>query len=415
MQKAVDSLSAQYLNSENNESDFLQNLPYEIFFEVNKIVEEINSCIPSLGIAKIRELLFNCAPFLVEIKEKLGAQNAYYIYISDALAITALNMVIQKYNELVNDKLQEKLKENPTNIYNQLMWMLRHAYVIIQNIERLDTSDNFKRDRLGPNHNIIYDCITRLDGFKDTGGIYTISYCGKLAGPFINGYYTSLKPKKPLAAIDVLRPHYDSYLSSTNLLGLELSPTYGFMTGYLFEDSINLSTEYDHYISCEKAFKSKDTNRNSYNDYLKKFPNGKYVSKVKQFKNIADNEAQIYIKHRNTISELKEYMEKYPNGWYIDTVKKEYDDLLYQEYDKKNKLRTYIAKNPNGNHICEAKDKLRKQIKEWIFIAFCLVVLGSFISICIYRNAFVWAALIPAVILCSICFSILTDKNGDWK
>lgn len=405
-------------SEESRESDSQSTPPQEIIFEVNCIIHEIESCMPSLGIGKIKDLLFNCAPHLVEIKEKLGAQHAYYIYISDVLANAALNMVIQKYNELVNDQLQENLKRNPTSIYDRLMWMLRHAYIIISNIERLNTSDNFKRDRLEPNSNIIYDFISRLDGFKDTGNSFYISYCGKLAGPFINSYYDAeLKQKSPYAFESVVsRSHYNSSLSfTTDILGQKLSPTYGFMTGYLFEPSIDLSTEYDYYISCEDTFKSKDVSSRSFSNYLEKFPNGKYVSKVKQLKNIVDNESKIYGEHKNTIFGLKEYIDKYPNGWYINVAKKVYDDLLYKEYDKKNKLRTYIAKNPNGNHVREAKDKLRKQIKKWIFIAFCLVVFGSLISICIYHNGSIWAALILSVILCSICFSILTDKNGDWK
>ena len=107
-------------------------------------------------------------------------------------------------------------------------------------------------------------------------------------------------------------------------------------------------------------------------EYLKKYPNSKYVSEANdEIKRIQDKiQVNMFYnaKKNKSISELEKYLDEYPNGNYASEAKSEVGiikdniekNMFYNA--KKNKsiseLEKYLDEYPNGNYASEAKSEV---------------------------------------------------------
>lgn len=94
---------------------------------------------------RAQTLLYDTKPLLRSIKEKLGVNNEYYLKVSTLIARSAFANVIQEVNSSQELFLNLSLSPlNRENLLNDLKDTFRKAWKVIEEIDELDFSDNFK-------------------------------------------------------------------------------------------------------------------------------------------------------------------------------------------------------------------------------------------------------------------------------
>ena len=345
--------------------------PLEVFAEDKAIKEELRKFYDeSHSFKGCKAVLFNCVPFIVSIKSKLGVQNKFYIEISTLIANVVLGFVIETFNGHVNDRLKTNLQKDEKGTLFSLMWMLRFCWNIIANIERLDTSKEFQTNRLNPNKNAIEKFIAQLDPqFAGIKNIRTMRLKGYLVEPFLQKYENVWYPQKNqiqsvLSRLSILPSQpYSSLEDIYAEMGIRIPPTQGFMSEWEREDFIDLRTEEDFYNECKEIYAKKEISNREYDNYIEKYPKGKYLKQVQSFKDTLKYESYLYEKYKETISGCKDYIERHPNGWYLSSIKNRLDDLVFEQYKSVHKLEEYVAQYPNGKNASKADDLLFEQYK----------------------------------------------------
>lgn len=345
--------------------------PLEVFAEDKAIKEELRKFYDeSHSFKGCKAVLFNCVPFIVSIKSKLGVQNKFYIEISTLIANVVLGFVIETFNGHVNDRLKTNLQKDEKGTLFSLMWMLRFCWNIIANIERLDTSKEFQTNRLNPNKNAIEKFIAQLDPqFAGIKNIRTMRLKGYLVEPFLQKYENVWYPQKNqiqsvLSRLSILPSQpYSSLEDIYAEMGIRIPPTQGFMSEWEREDFIDLRTEEDFYNECKEIYAKKEISNREYDNYIEKYPKGKYLKQVQSFKDTLKYESYLYEKYKETISGCKDYIERHPNGWYLSSIKNRFDDLVFEQYKSVHKLEEYVAQYPNGKNASKADDLLFEQYK----------------------------------------------------
>ena len=168
--------------------------PFEVFTEDKAIKEELHKyCqLPDL-ISHAVTLLDNTQPYLVSIKDKLGADNEYYLKISTLVVNNALNNVIAEINEAQKyDPAEErrqrnkKLMEKSDPLFHPLYSSLYNDEFLYESVDRktkyeyikrvvlkakkallimdiLDMEKCFEQERYLPNRKTINDFLLQLN------------------------------------------------------------------------------------------------------------------------------------------------------------------------------------------------------------------------------------------------------------
>ena len=168
--------------------------PFEVFTEDKAIKEELHKyCqLPDL-ISHAVTLLENTQPYLVSIKDKLGADNEYYLKISTLVVNNALNNVIAEINEAQkydpaeerrqrNKKLMEKSdplfhplysslyndeflyeSEDRKTKYEYIKRVVLKAKKALLIMDVLDMEKSFEQERYLPNRKTINDFLLQLN------------------------------------------------------------------------------------------------------------------------------------------------------------------------------------------------------------------------------------------------------------
>ena len=304
----------------------VDNLPpqevYAEVVEINKLIK--NFCANSYHSKGCKSILHECEPYLISMKEKVGARNEHYIRISTLLANVLLNFVIERCNEIDNATIHNELVDTI-----KLMWALRFGWNIILNIEKLDTSKEFRRDRLMTNKNIIKDNIDHLD---PPSHIYlAMDAIGNLSRNFLKEYHEYWN----LRYYDYSSRFGHLYSRGCGISIPQPPPTRGFMKGWEEEGFIDLRTEEDYFEECKRAFEKKNCSF-ACRAYIKKFPKGRFVEKVKRFQEVEQQEHKLYQEVSPTIEGYREYIEEHANGWHVKDAKKRIAELEreYQEFKR---------------------------------------------------------------------------------
>ena len=148
--------------------------PAEVAFEHRLIREELEKF--SLEPAKIRfslTLLNNTRSWLLTIKQKLGANHPYYLWISTKVVNNALYKVIEEVNaasSIVERELQRAFTESilldKSLLLSYLKPVLREAWKAIELMDSFDMEPDFKRNHYDEQR-------TALKGLCDRMGIST--------------------------------------------------------------------------------------------------------------------------------------------------------------------------------------------------------------------------------------------------
>lgn len=249
--------------------------PAEISAEYEFIEKEISkfNSLPDLSSYSIN-LIINCAPYLVQIKEKLGKANSFYIRISTRIAGLALHNIIEEVNKVSNDNIQFQLQVDRNGILTRLKKVVKEAWHAIMHIDKLDVTSDFKNNRFLPNRETL----------------------------------NSLKEDLEISTWDL-------------------------------KVSIDMRTEIEFFNSCSTA--------NDFNNYLKKYSNGRYITQAKsKFNEISAIEEQ---KRIEVVEKMKKEKEEENEIW--NSCKK------IEDYEK------YLSIYSNGSYKTQALDKI-KAIKQ---------------------------------------------------
>jgi len=137
--------------------------PVEVFEENEFLLAQINKYnnLPDLSVHSIN-IIINCAPYLVSIKEKLGKSSSYYLKISTQIASLALHNIIEEVNTVHNDNTQLQLQIDRSSTIALLKTITKNAWHAIKHIDKLDIATDFKNDKFLPNRVALESLINEL-------------------------------------------------------------------------------------------------------------------------------------------------------------------------------------------------------------------------------------------------------------
>ena len=201
------------------------------------------------------QLIKDCAPYLVSIKTVLGASSSLYLSLSTSVVNTALITAIDSVNQVLES---DTLGRNVEKVKKAL----KEGWMVTLYMDRLDKESDFYNERYKGNRDSLKKLIEQLRGFA-AGGI-----------TFVNGQMVSI-------------PSEDNVFDESLRVDLDMR------------------TEEDIYASCKSKL--------DYENYLRRYPNGKYVSASKQ--KLFEIEKIVWRKC-NTLRDFRDYLRQYPNGEY---------------------------------------------------------------------------------------------------
>ena len=331
--------------------------PLEVLEEDKQIKKELALFLlrPN-NIVSANELMTNCAPYVIKIKEKLGDTHKYYLNISTQIVQGALHNVIEEVNQTIDD-VNEKLRQ---------IWgiksVLSDAWRTTLNMEQFGMQSVFKHERFLPQKDALYQILSSTR-------ISISSIKADIDLRTDEERYNSCK------TID----DYDKYLKA-------------FPYGRYLEQA-KQKIDYLAFISCRTKV--------DYQRYIRLHPNGKYLtqakSKISEIQKIEDEkkkqESDMF--HScHSIKDYENYISKYQHGMYLDEAhakirklearrnifiwlvtivsalvaiifyNKDRDLKEFEELKGKTtieKCQTFIERYPNSVKVPEVKKMIEKQ------------------------------------------------------
>lgn len=350
--------------------------PLEVLEEDKQIKKELALFLlrPN-NIVSANELMTNCAPYVIKIKEKLGDTHKYYLNISTQIVQGALHNVIEEVNQTIDD-VNEKLRQ---------IWgiksVLSDAWRTTLNMEQFGMQSVFKHERFLPQKDALYQILssTRIS-------------------------ISSIK-----ADID-LRTDEERYNSCKTIDDYE-KYLKAFPYGRYLEQA-KQKIDYLAFISCRTKV--------DYQRYIRLHPNGKYLtqakSKISEIQKIEDEkkkqESDMF--HScHSIKDYENYISKYQHGMYLDEAhakirklearrnifiwlvtivsalvaiifyNKDRDLKEFEELKGKTtieKCQTFIERYPNSVKVPEVKKMIEKQYEGELLVSTDSTTLANFIN-----------------------------------
>ena len=350
--------------------------PLELLEEDKQIKKELALFLlrPN-NIESANELMKNCVPYIIRIKEKLGTTHKYYLNISTQIVQGALHNVIEEVNKTIDD-VNEKLGQ---------IWgvksVLFNAWRTTLNMEQFGMQTVFRNERFLPQKNALYQILSSTR-------ISTLSIKPDIDLRTDEERYNSCK------TID----DYEKYL--------KVFP-YG-----RFVEQAKQKIDYLTFISCRSKV--------DYQRYVRLHPNGKYLTqaknKIAEIQRIEDEkkEQESDMFHScHSISDYENYISKYQHGMFLDEARERIRKLEARRniiiwlviivlaliaiifYNKDRDLRafedlkerttiekcqTFIERYPNSIKVAEAKKMIEKQYENELIKCKDSASLANFIS-----------------------------------
>ncbi|EKK9985896.1 DUF1566 domain-containing protein [Vibrio vulnificus] len=102
----------------------------------------------------------------------------------------------------------------------------------------------------------------------------------------------------------------------------------------------------------EDWFYEKTTDLSGVNEYLEEYPNGKYSSEVRQ------KIEALYFEKSTTIETAREYLKRFPQGKYAQQVSEKLEDWFYEKTTDLSGVNEYLEEYPNGKYSSEVRQKI---------------------------------------------------------
>ena len=286
------------------------------------------------------QLIKNCVPHLVQIKEKLGKTHQYYIKISTSIVNNALGNVIAEVNEAQNVD------------FNTLKNTLISAWRAQLYMDKFDLDPEYKEGRYKECREALHGIISNCKGFDDSGLSFMYQYgCG-----WCNDLDTS----------DVdLRTDEEYYQTCSNLTSYR-SYLQRFPSGkYVTQAKSRIE---------ELRFKQCKTVAD-YQKFISDYPNSKFIAKAKEVLNRFKKEeeerrARIERQERaisscSTTDEIVSlYAREKSNSINIDKCSLRAFELAKCEEDYRKVLSIFGVRTSGGKKAKTSLDEIEKKRKE---------------------------------------------------
>ena len=350
--------------------------PLEVLEEDKQIKKELALfLLQPNNIESADDLIKNCVPYIIEIKEKLGAVHKYYLNISTQIVQGALHNVIEEVNQVIND-----VNEKRRFIWGIKMTLL-DAWRVTLNMEKFGMLLSFREERFNSQKRALQQILS-------SAGI-SIS----LVGAEID-LRTDEERYNSCKTID----DYEKYLKAF---------PYG-----RFVEHAKQKIDYLTFISCRSKV--------DYQRYVRLYPNGKYLTqaknKISEFQRIEDEkkkqESDMF--HScHSIMDYENYLSKYQHGMYLDEAhekirklqarrniliwlviiifalvaiiiyNKDQDLKAYEDLKERatiEKCQTFIERYPNSIKVTEVQKMIEKQYEGELLVSTDSVSLANFIN-----------------------------------
>ncbi len=108
----------------------------------------------------------------------------------------------------------------------------------------------------------------------------------------------------------------------------------------------------------------------SYNKYLKLFPNGVHTTEARSSLNALAGESVCWdsIKHEGKITDYEAYLKKYPGGTFANQANLLIENIIWDSTSQRNNIDSYelyLKKYPKGSHINEAREAIENLNSGW--------------------------------------------------
>jgi len=344
--------------------------PKEVLPYVENVTELLNRYkTKSLSIANAIQLIRDCAPNLVSIKEKVGSLNYSYVTVSTGVVAAALAATVDEVN-----KAQEPDIFGNYNL-QKIKDVLREAWRATLFMEKLDMEPSFKRERFDGNRDTLKKMIEDLHGF------FYANLARRIVNPlnvFGKSIVVDLDMRTEVEYYKACRTKedYNTYLKR-------------YSNGmYVFHAKQELA-------KIEKAAWDKCKTMDDFKKYLNEYPNGAYQKeareKIDQFE-----EEILWVDSKNddTIESYNNYIFSTKLSKYtqeaklaIERLKEEHrkDEAMWKGCQKKEDFEKYLQAFPRALHKAEAKEKIEKfeSQKRNLIIAAVILGLGVIITLAV--------------------------------
>lgn len=361
------------------QEDARQLPPKEVSQEVKVIKQEIRSyCQKPDKIRWSLTLVRNCVPSLLAIKKTLGKDNNYYILISTKVADNAI------YNIDPEVDFSEKTKNRGQESHNEYINVLKQAWKLLLDINKLDISDEFKNGKLNDNEenirkrlqneHVFYDDVQADISLETEDDAYLrcndykslVEFCRlypdsahfreamSRAWKIEDDAYPSVVSAKALLRYKELYPHSHNDNKVQDALIKLLFNSYGTISDYrtflrLYPGHPNTTEAYQRidYLSFQRC-----KTMNDYQQYLKDFQNGNHRRQAEQR---IDDLAFALCKNA---TDYNQYIINYPNGAHSQEALSKIEESVYNSACQSNDYGLYLKRYPNGKYASQIRSKI---------------------------------------------------------
>ena len=283
------------------------------------------------------DLIKTCAPYLMSIKEVLGAKNDYYLKTSTLIVNASLRNVIKEFNSVMNDDLKLELAINRFNAIRKITLLFDEAWKATLFMDKLDMESEFKNGRYRQNRDSLKNQVKDLINIYQTvdlemksetqffNSCNTISDYNSYNKIFPNGKYAAqVKTRIEKCEFDACKTTQDcqNFKNKYPRTSLPIEDKWE----ECFFDSCRTISQYETYLRTYPSGKWRTSasaridklsyeackSLDDYKKYVSKFPFGKYKSSAQQY--IDEEEMWIRCTSSDSKDLYKEYLSKYPNG-----------------------------------------------------------------------------------------------------
>lgn len=298
------------------------------------------------------QLIKDCAPILVAIKEKLGKEHSYYLEISTIIVNEALGNVIAEVNAA-----QEK-------DFNVLKETLISAWRTQLYLDKFDIQTEYKNGRFKQSRQALYDIIEKCKGFE------------KSALSFMYKYGCGWCNHLDVSDLD-LQTEEECYQSCFNLASYKY-----YLKKYPFgKYSKQAKTKIEVFTFQEaKTIVALE-------NFVQQYPNSQFITQAKEMI------VELRYYECKTINDFQKFINDFPNSSFVPKAQNEMTELIREEKERKAKI-------------------TRQKILKWtLWVTIPLLVIFAIYLFWNVRGLAVFCTIV-AVISGVLAFSALQDREG---
>lgn len=314
----------------------------------------------SHSIASAIQLIRDCAPNLVSIKEVTGALNYSYISLSTGVVSAALASTIDEVN-----KAQEPDVFGKYNI-QKIKDVLREAWRATLFMEKLDMEPSFKSERFNGNRDTLKKMIEDLHGF--------------FYANLLKGVVNPLNVFGKNITVDLDMRTDDEYFKSCKTK----VDYYVYLARY--PKGKHVAQARQRLTEFEKEAWSRCKTMDDFKKYLKDYPYGIYRKEAKEKIDQFEEEALwVDSKNDDTIEAYNNYLTSTKLSKYtqearlaIERLKEEHrkDEEMWKGCQKKEDYEKYLQAFPRALHKVEANERIEKFANQRRNLIIAAVFLG---------------------------------------